>query len=135
MKQTLLMLLLCGAVFCGTVFCGTMFCGTMPASSHDARKLQEKCVNAVKSADVISHLTSAEQADIGFCEGYVSATLDTMSVIVAAQDRKACKDLPEKPVKEIIPVVLEYLKQHPDQLSEPGMKVVLTAVVKAFGCS
>jgi hypothetical protein len=104
-------------------------------SSHDARKLQEKCVNAVKSADVISHLTSAEQADIGFCEGYVSATLDTMSVVVAAQDKKDCRDLPEKSVKEIIPVVSEYLKQHPDQLSEPGMKVVLTAVVKAFGCS
>lgn len=124
-KQLVLMSLLCGTAFCGSSF----------ASSHDARKLQEKCANAAKSADEISRLSVTDQTNVAYCEGYVSSAMDTLATFISTRDdMKACASLPEKPFKELITVVLEYMKNHPEQLSEPGTKVVVTALGKAFKC-
>jgi len=92
-------------------------------------------VNATKSAEEISRLTPAEQSNVAFCEGYMSATMDALSVVIATQDLKECQAIPDKPVKEIITVVMQYLKQHPDQATQTGMKVVMAAMAKSCGHS
>ena len=72
---------------------------------------------------------------MAFCEGYMSATMDALSVVIATQDLKECQAIPDKPVKEIITVVMQYLKQHPDQATRTGMKVVMAAMAKSCGHS
>jgi hypothetical protein len=120
MKLLLLLLLLSGTTF---------------ASTHNASILQEKCVNAAKSVEEISHLSPSEKADVAFCEGYVSATMDTLAAFLFKSNNQQCMSVPDKPVKEIVVVVMEYLKRHPDRMSEPGTKAVVTAVGQAFNCS
>ena len=113
----------------------------MPAfvnAAVDGHELLQKCEAIDKLYDDPASLSSKEGSGVVYCLGYIDSFIETFAFQFQAKlvpGVPYC--LPEKDLsrKEIVKVVVDYLKNHPEELSNPAGYHLFMALRQAYPCS
>jgi hypothetical protein len=105
---------------------------TIASGSHfsNGNDLLEACI---QSSEFSESDKKINEFNAGSCWGYIRATNDMYEVMAQNAERKICVS-PQIGRKQIIRVVVKYLKEHPERLLNVASLLIYEAFQKAFPC-
>jgi Rap1a immunity proteins len=110
------------------------------ASWMDGMRLLHECQLAIRTSDGGQRLTPDEDAASSHCIGYIQGVVDTNALWDAIDKRDHHTNRPHYCVapnvslEQIIRVVVEWAKTHPQDLHEPGWVSIQGSLLNAFPC-
>jgi len=116
-------------------FCFTL--STLANAAVDGNELLQKCEPIEKLYDDPASLSSKEGSGVVYCLGYIDGFMETFSFQLQAQIVPGVPYcLPEETLskKEIVMSVVDYLKNHPEELANPAGYHLFMALRQAYPC-
>ena len=116
-------------------FCFTL--STLANAAVDGNELLQKCGPIEKLYDDPASLSGTEGSGVVYCLGYIDGFMETFSFQFQAQIVPGVPYcLPEETLskKEIVMSVVEYLKNHPEELANPAGYHLFMALRQAYPC-
>ena len=112
-----------------------------PGSVHaieDGHDLLQKCGPIMKLYSEPESLSSKEASGVVYCMGYIDSFIETFRFQVETQIVASvpyCMPSEKVPKKDIARVIVDYLKEHRDDLGKPAGYHIFMALREAFPCS
>jgi hypothetical protein len=104
----------------------------------DGHELLEKCEPIEKLYNDPASLSSKEGSGVVYCMGYTDSFIETFYFQVKAKIVPSvpfCMSEEDLARKDIIKVVVDYLKNHSDELAKPAGYHLFMALRQAYPCS
>ncbi len=104
----------------------------------DGSELLQKCEPIEKLYDDPASLSSKEGSGVVYCMGYIDSFIETFYFQVKAKIVPSVPFcMPEKDLsrKEIVKVVVEYLRNNSEEMSNPAGYYLFLALRQAYPCS
>ena len=110
-----------------------MVFSTIAAGMHfsDGNQLQEVCNEAITFPFIKGE---ADVFTAGTCLGYLRATNDMYEIMAKDSERTICIP-PGISGKQLIRIVVKYLREHPERLQNIASLLVFEAFQESFPCS
>jgi hypothetical protein len=103
----------------------------------DGNELLQKCEPIEKLYDDPASMDSKEASGVVYCLGYIDSFIETFYFQVQAKILPSvpyCMPEEQLPKKEIAKVIIDYLKNHPEELGKPAGYFIFLALREAFPC-
>ena len=107
-------------------------------AAANGNELLQKCGPIEKLDNDPGSLSSNEASGVVYCMGYIDSFMETFSFQFQAQlvpGVPYCLPEADVPKKEIVKVVVAYLKNHPEELGKPAGYHIFMALREAYPCN
>lgn len=104
----------------------------------DGNELLQKCGPIEKLYSAPDSLNSKEASGVVYCLGYLDSFIETFQFQVKAKIVPSvpyCMPDEKVPKKEIAKVIVEYLKQHQEELNKPAGYHIFMGLREAYPCN
>ena len=96
----------------------------------DENKILTSCTELSRLLHFQLELDSFEA---GKCWGYISANIDVFNPVKYGSSRIVC--IPEdKEPSDLVKILIEYLKEHPNDLNDPANQLIIKAFSEIYPC-
>lgn len=115
-----------------------LFLPALALAGVDGKELLQKCEPIEKLYSDPQSLSSSEASGVVYCIGYIDSFMETFDFEVQARIVPALPYcLPEKdlPKKELVKVVVDYLKTHSEDLGKHAGYYIFMALREAYPCN
>jgi len=115
-----------------------LFVPTIARAALDGNELLQKCEPIEKLYSDPESLSSKQASGVVYCLGYIGSFIETFYF------QRMAKIVPALPYclpgdglsqKEIVNVVVEYLKSHPEELAKPAGYHIFMALREEYPCN
>jgi len=103
----------------------------------DGNALLQKCEPIEKLYEDPASLSSKDASGVVYCLGYLDSFMETFSFQVMAKIVPSvpyCMPEDQLPKKDIVKVVVDYLKNHEEELGKPAGYHIFMALREAYPC-
>ena len=101
----------------------------------DGNRLLERCQHLVRLLDANpTDPTSPQEFPIGWCTGYVEAISHMLIAYKASLGHIVCIPSGVMSNKQFARITVRYLTEHPEELHEIDLLLILRALQQAFPC-